>query len=152
MQPKFDHQQNKGDVVCTQHTHTHTHTHMRRNITQPKKNEIMPFVATWVDPEITTLSEVGETERDKQLMILLIYGIYKKDTNDLFTRQKETHRKQTYGYQRGMRGQRAKNQEFEINIYTLLYINQVNNKDLLSSTGNYIQYLIIIYNGKESEN
>ena len=25
------------------------------------------------------------------------------------------------------------------------------NKDLLYSTGNYIQYLIIIYNGKESE-
>ena len=26
-----------------------------------------------------------------------------------------------------------------------------NNKDLLNSTGNYIQYLIITYNGKESE-
>ena len=25
------------------------------------------------------------------------------------------------------------------------------NKDLLYSTGNYIQYLVIIYNGKESE-
>ena len=26
-----------------------------------------------------------------------------------------------------------------------------NNKDLLYSTGNYIQYLVITYNGKESE-
>ena len=34
---------------------------------------------------------------------------------------------------------------------TLLYINQISNKDLLYSTGNYIQYLVITYNGKESE-
>ena len=28
---------------------------------------------------------------------------------------------------------------------------QINNKDLLYSTGNYIQYFVITYNGKESE-
>ena len=28
---------------------------------------------------------------------------------------------------------------------------KINNKDLLYSTGNYIQYLVITYNGKESE-
>ena len=43
------------------------------------------------------------------------------------------------------------NQEFEINIYTLLYIKQINNKGLLYSTGNYIQYFVITYKGKESE-
>ena len=43
------------------------------------------------------------------------------------------------------------NKEFEIKIYTLLYIKQITNKDLLYSTGNYAQYLIIIYKGKESE-
>ena len=37
-----------------------------------------------------------------------------------------------------------------INIYTLLYIRQIN-KDLLYSTGNSIQYLIVTNNGKESE-
>ena len=31
------------------------------------------------------------------------------------------------------------------------YIKQVTNKDILCSTGNYIQYFIIIYMGKESE-
>ena len=36
-------------------------------------------------------------------------------------------------------------------MYTLLYIKQINN-DLLYSTGSYIQYLVITYNGKESEN
>ena len=38
-----------------------------------------------------------------------------------------------------------------INIYILLYIKKVNNKDLLYSTGNCIPYLVITYNGKESE-
>jgi len=32
---------------------------------------------------------------------------------------------------------------------TLPYVKQVNNKDLLYSTGNYIQNLVINYNGKE---
>ena len=43
------------------------------------------------------------------------------------------------------------NQEYEINGYTLLYIKEMNNKNLQNSTGNYTQYLVVIYNGKESE-
>ena len=35
---------------------------------------------------------------------------------------------------------------------TTTYIKEITNKDLLNSTGNYIQYLIITYNGKESKN
>ena len=30
-----------------------------------KQNEIMPFVATWMDLEITILSEVSQTEKNK---------------------------------------------------------------------------------------
>ena len=41
--------------------------------------------------------------------------------------------------------------EFGINRYILLYIKEINNKDLLYSTGNYIQSLVITYNGKEPE-
>ena len=37
-----------------------------------------------------------------------------------------------------------------MNGYTLLHIKWLN-KDLLYSAGNYIQYLVITYNGKESE-
>ena len=73
---------------------------------------------------------------------------------NLFTRQKQSHRhrKQAYDYQRGSRGMWGEvNQEFEINMHTLLYINQVDNKDQLHSAGNYTQYLAMIYNGKESE-
>ena len=40
-----------------------------------KENEILPFAATWMDPEIFILSEVSQTERDKYYMISLICGI-----------------------------------------------------------------------------
>ena len=33
-----------------------------------KKNEIMPFVATWVDLAIIILSEVSQTEEDKYMI------------------------------------------------------------------------------------
>ena len=60
---------------------------------------------------------------------------------NLYTKQKKihSHRKQTFGYQRGKDGGEI-NQEFGINIYTLL-----NNKDILYSTGNYTQYFVITY-------
>ena len=40
-----------------------------------KKNEIMPFAATWMDPEIIILSEVSQTEKDKYHRASLIGGI-----------------------------------------------------------------------------
>ena len=72
---------------------------------------------------------------------------------NLFTKQKQTHRlwKQTYGYQRRKLGggRKAGKAEFGIHIYTLLYVKQIINKDLLYSTGNSIQYSVITYMGKE---
>ena len=41
-----------------------------------KKNEIMTFVATWMDlMELIMLSEVSQTEKDNYQVILLICGI-----------------------------------------------------------------------------
>ena len=42
----------------------------------------MPFVATWTDLEIITLSEVCQLEKDKH-MVSFICRILKKDTNEL---------------------------------------------------------------------
>ena len=73
----------------------------------------------------------------------------------LENRNKPTDIENTYGYQRGKLcvcvGGCQINQEFGINIYPLLYIKQITNKDLLYNIGNCIQYFVITYEGKESE-
>ena len=40
-----------------------------------KKNEILPFAATWIELEGIMLSEISQTEKDKYCMISLICGI-----------------------------------------------------------------------------
>ena len=66
-----------------------------------RKNEIIPFAATWMDLEITILSEVSQKEKDKYHMMPLICGIQKDDINNLFTKQTHRHREQTCGFQGG---------------------------------------------------
>ena len=39
-----------------------------------EKGEIMPFIATGMDPEIITLNEVSQIVKDKYRVISLIYG------------------------------------------------------------------------------
>ena len=55
----------KGDVVYIHNGILFSH----------KKDEIMPFAATQVDPEMIMLSEVSQMEKDKYHMMLLIRGI-----------------------------------------------------------------------------
>ena len=40
-----------------------------------KKNKIMPFAATWMEPETLILSEVSQKEKDRHHMISLISGM-----------------------------------------------------------------------------
>ena len=60
-------------------------------------------------------------------------------------KQKQTcrYREQTCGGQGGVM-----DWEFGISRCKLVYTRWINNKDLLYSTGNYIQYPVINHNGK----
>ena len=49
------------------------------------------------------------------------------------------------------KGGRGINKEFRINIYALLFIKQVTDKDLLYNTRDFTHYFVITYKGKESE-
>ena len=87
----IDRGMDKEDVVCGIHihmyvcihthtnthtpTHTPTHTHTLEYYSAIKKNEIMPFAATWMDLEIITLSKVSQTEENKYHVISLICRI-----------------------------------------------------------------------------
>ena len=51
-----------------------------------KRNEIMAFVATWMDLEIIMLSEIGQTVRHKCHMLSLYMWNLKKGYNELLCR------------------------------------------------------------------
>ena len=72
---------------------------------------------------------------------------------NLSAKRKQTHRhrEQTCGCQGGGGGCRGMDWEFGINRCKLLHIEWINNKVLMYSTGNYIQYPVINHNGKEYE-
>ena len=64
-------------------------------------------------------------------------------------RQNHRHREQTGGCQGGGYWGRDGEWEVGVSICKLLYIEWLNNKVLLYSTENYIQYPMINHNGKE---
>ena len=122
------------------------------NFCHKKKDEIIPFAATWMELEIIMLSEVSQTEEDKYHMISLTCGISNMTQMNLSTKQKQTHRhtEQTVVAKgetalRGMKG------KFGTGRCKLLYTERINNKTLLYGIGNYSQYPIINRNGKEYE-
>ena len=66
----------------------------------------------------------------------------KRDTDDLIYKTEiDSQTENKLVVIQGKRGGGI-NWEFGINIYTLLYVKQINNKDLLYNIGNYIQHLI----------
>ena len=81
------------------YTHTHTHIYIHNGILlSHEKNEIKLLSTTWMEPEITILSEVSQTNQ------IIYYHLYleseKHNTNELVYKTHH-HKKQTYGYLRG---------------------------------------------------
>ena len=56
--------------------------HTMEYYTAVKKNEIMPFAATWMDLRSVIQSEVIQKEKNKYHMLRHIYGILKKNGSD----------------------------------------------------------------------
>ena len=51
------------------------HVYTKEYYSAIKRNEILPFVATWMDLEGIVLSEINQTEKDKYCMVLFICKI-----------------------------------------------------------------------------
>ena len=84
-----------------------------------KKNEIMPFVATWMDLEMIILSEGSQTEKNKRHMTTLT-GKSKNDKKELIYKIEtdiETNLRLPKGKSAG-----GINLEFMIRRYKSLYI------------------------------
>ena len=86
---------------CGTYTLTHTHTGI---LLSHKKDEILPFVTTWMGLEGIMLSEISQTEKYKYLYV----GSKKQNKWTNITKEKQSYRyrEQTGGCQRGGGGER----------------------------------------------
>ena len=84
----------------------------------------MPFSATWMDLEISILSEVSQTKTN--IYDFAYIWNLKYDQMILFTKQKQTHRHIRQAMvTNGERGRGGINQEYGVNRNTLLYVKQI---------------------------
>ena len=89
-----------------------------------KKNDIMPFAATWMDLQIIKLSDIkSEKERQIPYDIIHMWNLIKMIQKNLFTKQKQTHRfqNQTYGFQRETVGRSDKLGVWNWHVNTPMY-------------------------------
>ena len=99
----------------------------------------MPFGATWMDLEMIILSEVRQ--RKTNIMWYHLYVESKKWCKWIYKTERDS---QTPGNKLVTKGDKW-------GVKTQLLYMWKNNKDLPYSSGNCTQYLIITYNGEESE-
>ena len=60
-----------------------------------RKNKILPFAATWMDLENSTLSEVNQKEKENDHIVSLIGQTTNMIQMNLFGKQKQTHLQKT---------------------------------------------------------
>ena len=109
----------------------------------------MSFAAIWMD----LLSEVSQRKTNIVWQHLHAESkVWHKRWIYLWKRDRLTDIESRQCWPKCREGRRGMEPEFEISRYKLLYIEQTNNKVLLHSTDNYIQYSVINNNGKNVEN
>ena len=96
-----------------------------------KKDEVMQFAATWMDLEIVTLSEINQRRRN-----IIWYPLYadskKNDTGEIiYKTETDSQTENELAVARGEKQGEGIVREFEINMYTLLYLKWITNKILL---------------------
>ena len=101
-----------------------------------KRNEIGSFVETWMDLETVTQSEVRQKEKNKYRILTHICGTQKNGTDELVCRaeiQTQMQRTNVGTPSRGSGGVGGgvMNWEIGIDMYTLIRIKQITNKNLL---------------------
>ena len=91
-----------------------------------KENEVLSYVASHMNLEGITLSEISQTEKDKYYMLSLICGFKKRKIKQMTTtKQKQNHRcrKQSSAYQwregRGRRGIGIGNLKVQTTLYKI---------------------------------
>ena len=112
------------------------------------KDEVMPFAATWMDLEIVILSE--ESQRRRNIIWHPLYVESEKKWYKWAYKPERTHRLREWTYGCQSKGCREGIfREFGINMYTLLYLKWITNKDLLYSTWNFAQCYVAAWLGRE---
>ena len=88
-----------------------------------------------------------KSDREGEILydILYMWNLKRNDTNEL-TKQKETHRLREWAY--GCQGEGIV-REFGIDMYTLLYLKWIANKELVYNTGNSAQCYVAAWMGGE---
>ena len=113
-----------------------------------KRNEIGSFVQMWMDLETVIRSEVSQKEKNKYRILTHIHGTQKNGTDELVSRvETETQMQRTNVWTPrgesggGGGGGGVMNWAIGINMYTLMCIKLMTNKDLLYKKINKIPKL-----------
>ena len=113
-----------------------------------KNNEIMPFAVTWMQPEIIILSDVSILFTYRKVKYLFHQYVESKIWHKwTYLWNRLTDIGNRWWLPRGV-GKGGMEGEVMVSRFKLLYMEWINNKVILHSTENYIQYPMLNHNGK----